>query len=77
MRDDLYIIECRRLDGVLDFNGKQPESFFGLGAIRGMSSNSIAAHILRVRPTAILEGDKISLWPRFIDERWTARRKTW
>lgn len=77
MSRDLYIIECRNPDGSLDLKGAQPESMFGPGAIRGMSSDAMAKRIFRDHPDAVLRGETISAWPSIFDSRWRARVKTW
>jgi hypothetical protein len=77
VRTELWIIECRDSDGRLDFTGRQPEFVFGLDACRGMTDDQIAKVIYQYHPTAQLSGDTIPTWPRILDIRWTARRKTW
>jgi hypothetical protein len=74
---EIYVIECRRADGSLDFSEPQPETFFGNGAITGIDDDTMAKAIFRQVPDAILSGDAVSVWPRVIDPRWIARRKTW
>lgn len=77
MRTDLYIIEARNPDGSLKFDCDQPESFFGMQAIKGGTTDSIAEAIFRKVPDAVLIGDAIPLWPKLINPYWIARRKTW
>lgn len=72
-----WVIECRDENGMLDFRAPQPEGHFGMGAITGMTDDEIAKKIYAACPDAVLVGDYIPNWPRLIDERWTARRKTW
>jgi hypothetical protein len=76
MRRDLWIIESR-VDGKLDFSDPQPERIFGHGAIHGMTEDAMARVVWRHKPDAVMSGTDIALWPRHIDARWTARRKTW
>lgn len=74
---NLYIIEARTPDGALDFTDPQPESVFGDKAITGITDWDMAQAIYRQSPDAVLQGDQIALWPRWLDPRWTARPKTW
>ena len=77
MRADLWVIECRDEGGVLDFTGAQPEDAFGLAAIAGITEDGMAKVIFARMPDALLTGDSLAAWPRLIDPRWRARRKTW
>lgn len=77
MRNDLYVIECRKPDGTLDLNGQQPEAVFGSGAYHGLTSNQIAKQLFARDPEALLDGRYVTEWPRLLDPRWVARRKTW
>lgn len=77
MRTDLWIIECRKPDGTLDFAVPQPESVFGNAAISGMDDHAMAVVIFRKLPDAVLEGHMIATWPSLLDARWRARQKTW
>jgi hypothetical protein len=72
-----WIIEARDEQGQLKFDCEQPESFFGIGAIKGISENRIADAIFRKLPDASLQGDQRPNWPKLINPHWTARRKTW
>lgn len=74
-----YVIECRRLDGTLDFTPPQPESVFGLDAITGITDDAMARVIFRKLPELVgaMHGQNIPQWPSFVDPRWTARTKTW
>lgn len=72
-----WIIECRTLNGSLDFSGRQPESVFGLAAITGIDEDAMAKAVWRHAPEAVLEGGNLPIWPAFVDPRWIARRKTW
>lgn len=74
---ELYVIECRNPDGKLDFSGRQPEEVFGRQAITGIDTDAMAKTVWRHAPEAVMTGDSVSLWPRAVDPRWTARRKTW
>lgn len=75
---EVWIIEARDADGNLDLKkAPQPEEFFGMGAITGMTDNRIAQAIFRTLPDAVLTGDSIPAWPALIDPRFRARRKTW
>jgi hypothetical protein len=76
----LWVIECRKLDGTLDFSGAQPESIFGRASITGITDDSMAHIIYRTLPDlaeGVMCGDNIANWPKLIDPRWTAREKTW
>ena len=74
----LWIIEARDSKGEL-LLGKypQPESFFGVNAIRGLNEDEMAQAIWRKIPDASLQGDSIAKWPSLINPRWIARKKTW
>lgn len=72
-----WIIEARTADGQLDLTAPQPEQVFGLAAIQGITEDDMAQVIFRRCPEASLQGDQISAWPRLLDPRWVARRKTW
>jgi hypothetical protein len=78
MRYDKYVIEARDEKGEL-LLGKypQPESFFGIFAIKGITENCMADAIFRKIPDASLQGADIPNWPKLIDPNWIARRKTW
>lgn len=73
----LYVIECRNPDGSLDFEGAQPENFFSMKAIQGISENDMAKRIFAEYPDAVLRGETVSAWPLIVDSRWRARLKTW
>lgn len=75
--DALYVIECRKPDGSLDFSGRQPERFFGNAAITGISENAMAKAVFRFKPDATMDGRHIARWPSIIDPRFIARQKTW
>lgn len=72
-----YVIECRHPDGSLDFAGRQPEIFFGVAAIKGISEDAMAKRIFAAYPDAVLRGETITAWPSIVDSRWRARAKTW
>jgi hypothetical protein len=74
---DLWVIEPRTEDGHLDFIIPDPSDVFGKKSITGITSDEMAKVIFRQIPDAVLEGAKISTWPRLINPRWIARRKTW
>lgn len=76
-RHDLYVIEARKADGSLDFQYPQPEKFFGMSSITGISEYRMAEVILNHCPTAVLNGFEVLVWPKFLDGRFIARRKTW
>ena len=76
-RYDQWVIECRTPEGKLDLTGPQPESFFGMPAIQGITDNEMADTIFRRLTEASLSGDAIPSWPALIDPRWIARRKYW
>ena len=78
MWEKKYIIEARDERGQLKFDCEQPESFFGMGAIHGMTDWEMS------RPLFSKLGDKISLcgdnipnWPKLVNPNWVAREKTW
>ncbi len=73
----LYVIECRKPDGSLDFLYPQPEVVFGEAAINGIDEDKMAKAIFRRIPDAVMDGRNISAWPALIDPRWSARAKTW
>jgi len=73
----LWIIEARDEAGQLKFDCLQPELFFGIRAMQGISVNEMADAIFRKIPNATLSGDQLPFWPRLINPHWTARRKTW
>jgi len=75
--NELYVIECRKPDGSLDFAAPQPESVFGMRAINGISEDAMAKIVYRRCPNAVLTGTNIPSWPANVDPRWHARRKTW
>ncbi len=74
---DKWIIEARHPDGTLDLTAPQPEDFFGLAAINGMTDWEMSRIIFKHDDNVVLTGDSIATWPRAIDGRFTARRKTW
>jgi len=74
---DLWIIEKRHPDGILDFSEPQPESVFGMAAITGISSEKMARAIYRSATDPVLSGDRIAAWPSVLQPNWIARRKTW
>lgn len=76
-RHDLYIIESRNPDGSLKLDGPQAHEFFGIQAIKGGTTNSIADSIFRKIPDATLAGTNIPEWPKLINPNWIARLKTW
>ena len=76
-RFDRYVVEARNPDGSLNFDKPQPEDFYGLGAIQGLSEDALAAPIFRRDPDVVLDGRTLLLWPRELDPRFTARKKYW
>lgn len=74
---DLWIIERRNPDGTLDLKGAQPESAFGMGAVKGMTDWQMSRIIFARDADCTLTGDTIPRWPALIDPAWTARHKTW
>ncbi len=62
---------------MLDLSDPQPEKFFGMGAIQGMSEDYMACRIFATFPDAILSGESIPTWPRLFNAGFSARRKTW
>jgi hypothetical protein len=77
VRHERYVIEARKPDGSLDFTAPQPEQIFGSVAITGISDDGMARCIFARCPDAVLDGRYVSSWPKFIDNRFTARLKTW
>lgn len=73
----LYVIECRKPDGSLDFSGAQPEQTFGPLAITGISEMLMANVVFHFVPGVTLDGRELLAWPAKIDPRWRARLKTW
>jgi hypothetical protein len=74
----LYVIECRKPDGSLDFAEPQPWQVFGKKAITGIDDDEMAKVVFAKGPhDVVLEGGHIGRWPAFIDPRWSARRKYW
>lgn len=74
---NLYVIEKRDETGSLDFSEPQPNKFFGLAAITGISEDAMAKVVFRLAPDAVLTGMDIPAWPSHVDARFSARRKTW
>lgn len=75
-----YIIEARTSAGALDFADPQPERYFGVGAIHGMTADQIAKvvfNLLPELPAGVMRGDNVPLWPALVDPRFVARVKTW
>jgi hypothetical protein len=77
MRHQLWIIEARDESGQLKLDCPQADSFFGMGAIIGMTEDTMAKTIFRKIPDATLDGGSIAAWPKLINPHWTARKKTW
>jgi hypothetical protein len=76
---NIYIIEARDSQGDLILGDyPQPESFFGMKAIHGISnwdmSRKLFAHL---GDKISLRGDDIPNWPRLVNPNWVARVKTW
>jgi len=74
---EVYIIEKRDESGQLVFTAPQPESIFGMGAIKGIKDHVMAQVVWKHKPDAVLTGDSIAAWPSLIDPQFKARRKTW
>jgi hypothetical protein len=74
---DLWVIEKRLDDGSLDLTYPQPEDYFGLAAIKGITSDAIAKKVYARKPEAVLLGDRIARWPSLLHPGFVARRKTW
>lgn len=72
-----WIVERRDDAGNLVFSNPQPKHFFGYGADKGMSENTMAKAIFAHSKDAVLAGDNIPNWPRVLHEQFVARRKTW
>jgi hypothetical protein len=77
MRHQLWIIEARDESGQLIFDCPQPNTFFGLDSIHGMTEDGMAKTIFRKIPDATLDGGSIAMWPKLINPHWIARKKTW
>lgn len=77
MRNDKWVIEARDSAGKLLFDVAQPESFFGLCAIQGITEDQMAQAIFRKVPDAVMLGTNIPAWPKLVNAAWSARRKTW
>jgi len=77
MPEERYVIEKRSPNGVLLFDGIQPEEVFGFAAIRGITADQMAKIVFRNVPDAVLDGRFVSHWPAKIDSNFVARRKTW
>ena len=77
-KDDLYIIERRRPDGVLDARSKpQPEDFFTMRAVHGITLDEMAKYIFPRKPDADLRGTNIPTWPANLHPEFVARRRPW
>lgn len=77
MRAKTYIIESRNADGSLKLDGPQPESVFGIWAIKGLSDWEMSRVIFAQVSNAVLDGGNIPNWPKLINQNWVARVKTW
>lgn len=77
MKHDLYVIEKRDKDGNLDFSKPQPEDFFGVAAITGITDDRMARVIFSKDKDAILDGRHILLWPEKLCPGFYARRMYW
>ena len=77
MRETLYVIEARTPAGTLDLTHPQPEHYFGMKAIKGVTADEIAGVIFRHCEQASLNGGEIASWPSHIDPRFVARIKYW
>jgi hypothetical protein len=73
----LWIVEKRTADGALDFSDPQPERFFGMAAITGISEDGMAKTVHRLNADVVLDGRFIAQWPTVINPSFKARRKTW
>jgi len=77
MRTDLWIIERRDETGQLLLNDPQPETYFGGGAITGITEDALAKAVFRNFPEALMDGRHIPTWPSIVHPEFIARRKTW
>jgi hypothetical protein len=79
MKSNLYVIEAWDERGSLLLRDHpQPESFFGEGAIIGITEDRMAQLLFAEYGDKIsLRGDNIPNWPKLVNPTWTARRKTW
>lgn len=77
MKHDLYVIEKRDKDGKLDFSKPQPEDFFGMVAITGITENQMSDVIFRHNKDAVLDGRHLLRWPEYLCPGFYARRKNW
>lgn len=73
---ELYVIEKRGRDGCLDFSAPQPEDFFGLAAITGVSEDAMAKVVYRHCPDVVLCGTNMQ-WAANINPGFHTRLKTW
>lgn len=74
---ELYVIEARTPEGKLDMTAPQPEKYFGMQAITGISEDAMARVVYRHNANVTLDGRHVLNWPIAIDKRFKARRKTW
>lgn len=74
----IYIIEKRDENGALLLNAPQPEDFFGMKAIAGITENEIAQIVFqRAGPDVVLDGRTMLRWPAKLNPQFIAREKTW
>ena len=79
---DLWVIEKRTPDGALDFSDPQPQRFFGVAAIAGITEDDMAKAIYQRNATVVLDGRFIPSWPAALIRRclpisWPRRSRCW
>ena len=76
-RFDKWIIEQRDEAGGLDFSKPEPYEIFGMESIHGITEDEMARKIFSIKKDAVMDGRYIADWPKIVNPKWTARRKTW
>ena len=69
-----WIIDAR-IDGRLDLTAPQPQKFFGMAAITGITEDEMAKTVWRHTPDAVLDDRDIARWAARIDPRFIARER--
>lgn len=73
----LYVIEKRNQDGSLDFSSPQPEDYFGIKAIIGITENEIADVVFAHNHDIPYLVPPVENWAKIINPAFKTRRKTW
>lgn len=73
----LYVIEKRNSDGSLDLSEPQPEKFFGMNAITGITDDEMYRIVWQHDRDARCFGTNIPRWPAYVHPRFVARTKYW